>query len=72
MTDTFRKEYKPLSDKQKSHMEIIKNTAILLEEAFNNAVPYGERSERSRCMAIARTNLEQTIMWAIKGVTYVE
>lgn len=69
MSDTFRKEYKPLSEEQKAHMETIKNTAVLLEEAFNNAVPSDERSERSRCMAIARTNLETTIMWAIKGVT---
>ena len=28
-----------------------------------------ERSDRSRCMAVARTNLETTIMWAVKGVT---
>lgn len=67
--DTFRKEYKPLSDNQKTHMEIIKNTAALLEQAFDNAVDPNERSEKSRCMAIARTNLEQAVMWAVKGVT---
>jgi len=68
-TDTFRKEYTPLSDEQKEHMSVIKNSAELLLESFNNAVPTDERSERSRCMAIARTNLEQAIMWAVKGVT---
>lgn len=68
-TDTFRKEYAPLSDEQKAHMSVIKNSAELLLESFNNAVPIDERSERSRCMAIARTNLEQAIMWAVKGVT---
>lgn len=69
MPDTFRKVYTELDESQKEHMEVVKNTAVLLEEAFNNAVPSDERSERSRCMAIARTNLEQAIMWAVKGIT---
>lgn len=70
--DTFRKEYKPLSDEQKAQMNAIKDKAVLVLDAMNEAVPDGERSERSRCMAIARTNLEQAIMWAVKGVTHVE
>lgn len=68
-TDTFRKEYKPLSEEQKEHMNVVKNTAELLLDAMNNAVPAEERSEKSRCMAIARTNLEQSVMWAVKGIT---
>lgn len=69
MTDAFRKEYKPLSDEQKTHMVGVKFAADSLLELMNQAVPAEERSERSRCMAIARTNLEQTIMWAVKGIT---
>ncbi len=69
MTDTFRKEYKPLTDEQKAQMESIKSEAEVLLAKMNEVVPADERSERSRCMAIARTNLEQAIMWAIKGVT---
>jgi len=69
MTDTFRKDYAPLSDEQKSQMASIKEEAQVLLNKLNEAVPVEERSERSRCMAIARTNLEQAIMWAIKGVT---
>jgi hypothetical protein len=69
MADTFRKTYTLLSDDQKQWMENIKDIAGLLESAFNEAVPSEERSERSRCMAIARTQLETAIMWAIKGVT---
>lgn len=69
MPDTFRKVYTELTDFQKGHVAVIKNTALTLEDVFNHAVPTDERSERSRCMAIARTNLEQAIMWAIKGVT---
>lgn len=69
MSDTFRKEYTPLDDEQKKNMADIKNKAEELLSLFNTAVPTDERSERSRCMAVARTNLEQTIMWAVKAVT---
>lgn len=68
-SDTFRKEYTPLSDEQKAQMAAVKNQAQVLLDLFDAAVPTTERSERSRCMAIARTNLEQSIMWAVKGVT---
>jgi hypothetical protein len=67
--DTFRKEYKSLTDEQKAQMNNIKDRAVLVLDEMNAAVPADERSERSRCMAIARTNLEQAIMWAVKGVT---
>jgi hypothetical protein len=67
--DTFRKEYTPLTDEQKTQMDNIKNYADMLLDEMNKSVPVDERSERSRCMAIARTNLEQAIMWAVKGVT---
>lgn len=52
-------------------MNNIKNMAESLLTAMNKSVPIDERSERSRCMTIARTNLEQSIMRAIKGVTFV-
>ena len=68
MTDIFRKEYAPLTDEQKVMGLKIKEQAEKLLELFNKAVPIEERSERSRCMAVARTNLETTIMWAVKGV----
>jgi hypothetical protein len=69
MMDTFRKEYTPLDDNQKMYMQKIKELAENLLFAMNEAVPQDERSERSRCMAVARTNLEQAVMWAVKGVT---
>lgn len=69
MADTFRKEYAPLDEEQKSNMNAIKDKAQELLDLFDSTVSPEERSDRSRCMAIARTNLETTIMWAIKGVT---
>lgn len=67
--DIFRKNYRELTDAQKSAVELIKTRAEGLLEEMNHAVSVEERSERSRCMAIARTNLEQAIMWATKGIT---
>jgi molybdenum cofactor biosynthesis enzyme len=67
--DTFRKVYTPLDEEQKAEMAEIKDKAQQLLDIFNTAVPTDERSERSRCMAVARTNLEQTIMWVVKAVT---
>ncbi len=69
MTDTFRKKYTPLDDEQKQQMSDVKDKAQELLDLFNTVVSLEERSERSRCMAVARTNLETTIMWAVKGVT---
>lgn len=69
MTDTFRKVYTPLTDLQKEQVAIMKENAEELLSQMNKAVDPNERSERSRCMAIARTNLETTIMWAVKAIT---
>lgn len=69
MLDTFRKEYTPLDEEQKEKVAEIKNKAQELLDLFDSTVTREERSDRSRCMAVARTNLETTIMWAIKGVT---
>ena len=67
--DTFRKEYTPLDEVQKVEVKAIKEAAEALGEHFDSAIPRDQRSEKSRCMAIARTNLEQAVMWAVKAVT---
>lgn len=72
MDDTFRKKYTELSDAQKEQVRLIKDEAGALLMLMDGAVPKNERSERSRCMQLARTNLEQAIMWAVKGVTTVQ
>ncbi len=65
MTDTFRKEYKPLSDFQKERMKEIKDIAESLEIAIGVCTD----SNNGREMAVAKTNLETSIMWAVKGIT---
>ena len=69
MSDTFRKEYKPLTDQQKSWMGEVKDKAEALLTAMNSGMEPDERSDRAREMAVAKTNLEQSVMWAVKAIT---
>lgn len=69
MTDTFRREYKELTDAQKEQVKLVKEEADALLMLLNGAVPVDERSDRARLMQIARTNLETAIMWATKAIT---
>ena len=63
-TDVFVRNYTALNDTQKLDVNQIKMKADELLTAMLDA-PYADK----RCMAIARTNLEQAVMWAVKGVT---
>lgn len=67
MADTFRKEYAPLSDAQKAEMLEIKNKAEELEALFLKS-----KAREPRLMAIAQTQLELSIMAAVKAVTTKE
>jgi hypothetical protein len=65
MSDTFRKEYKPLSESQKLMMEVFKELA---QELHNNYCDYvGDKDPRY--IALAKTALEESVMWAIKAIT---
>lgn len=64
MTDIFRKEYKILSDSAKSRISQIKDDAQKLWQSIDWAV-----ETDPRMIALAKTNLEQAVMWAVKGIT---
>jgi pantothenate kinase len=65
MSDVFRKEYKPLTDLTKMKMHAIKQIASDLHEVFENVTNESDK----RCIAIAKTKLEESVMWAIKAIT---
>jgi hypothetical protein len=67
MSDPFRKEYKQISGEIKDTIFVFKLIAENLEKEFEVAeinLPIDKR-----CIALARTNLEQAIMWAVKSIT---
>jgi archaellum component FlaC len=70
MSNTFRKQYRELTEDEKAHIEQIKDTAERLEMLIRHisayAVPAGEKA---RHIALAITNLEQAVMWAVKAAT---
>lgn len=59
MSDVFRKVYKTLKPENSALITEIKKAAEAL---------YNLMSINSREMSLAKTNLEQTIMWATKAV----
>lgn len=68
MTDVFRKEYKQLTDDQKIEIELIKNKADELLHEFNMCTNM-QLNPDPRMIALAKTNLEQAVMWAVKAIT---
>ena len=63
--DPFRKEYRELTELEKAHMTSVKEKAFALyEQLFLDGDTADQRS-----MAVARTKLEEAVMWAVKSIT---
>ena len=65
--DTFRKEFKPNSPETVDWMMDVKEKAEVLMMAIDK--PRAENFSGNRELALAKTNLEQAVMWAVKGIT---
>lgn len=63
MADVFRKNYTELSALQKSDVASVKDKAQELYDLLDKV------AADPRSIAVAKTNLEQSIMWAVKGIT---
>lgn len=62
VNNTMRHEYRVLTDDEKKKMGDIKNVGALLLQMINLC---GEGREYS----IAKTKVEEAVMWAVKGLT---
>lgn len=60
--DTFRKAYRELGTDEKLLLDEVKLKAEWLLQVLEQ-VPDG------RMKALAKTKLEETVMWAVKGIT---
>lgn len=73
MQDVFRQKYRELNDVEKRELENIKTIAEDLYKAIEHntkvGVPDPEGNSNGREMALAKTKLEESIMWAVKGLT---
>ena len=59
--EVFRPEYKELDEQQKALVLEVKTKAGELFDLFSKTL--------GRETAVAKTNLEQAVMWAVKGIT---
>jgi hypothetical protein len=62
MADPFRKTYRELDDLEKTSVERIKSTAFELWQIL-------EDRPNSRELSLAKTKLEEAVMWAVKAIT---
>jgi hypothetical protein len=60
--NTYRHQYRVLTDAEKAAMVAIKDKAAELDDVINQTAPSRERS-------LALTKLEEAVMWAVKGIT---
>jgi len=70
MSDVFRKEDNILLPSVRDEIYIIKSKAEnLLKELISIEEDTINFTVDKRCMALAKTNLEQAVMWAVKAIT---
>lgn len=62
MSDTFRQNYKELTQEQIDNVRTVKSLADDLNDEI-------ERQPKSRELSLALTKLEECVMWAVKGIT---
>jgi len=60
----FRRKYRALTEEETQLLSDIKAKA----DELNQLIP-SVADERARSFALARTNLQQAVMWAVHGIT---
>ncbi len=60
--NTMRHQYRVLDDAEKANMLRVKDMGLAFHEFVNGL-------GKSREVAIAKTNIEQAVMWAVKSIT---
>lgn len=66
MTDVMRKKYRPLTPGEELAMVEIKEAGEAFLRVLTTNAP---RIADPRHAALARTKIEEAVMWAVKGVT---
>lgn len=61
----FRKEYRENTEQEKADIEAVKDKA---QELYDLIDKY-HNPDTGREAAIAKTKLEESVMWAVKGIT---
>lgn len=62
VNNTMRHQYRVLSDEEKTQMQKIKDNGLALLELVTSL-------GQSRELSIAKTKIEEAVMWAVKHIT---
>lgn len=65
----FRGTYRELSEEEKNVIADIKDRAEELYGVIDNYAGQQSAGLMQRYYALAKTNLEEAVMWAVKGIT---
>jgi len=66
--DPFRRAYRTLNEAEQKHVRLLKDYATQIYQGLLPAnMPRPDVDQR--CMALARTKLEEAVFWAVKGIT---
>ena len=63
VNNTVRHQYRVLSDDEKETMLWIKDQGLTLIEYIDARIPKGREA------SLAKTKVEEAVMWAVKGLT---
>jgi len=63
--DPFRMEYRELKDEERSQIAALKNTCSEVWKVLETISTTADK----RCIALAKTHLEEVSMWGTKGIT---
>jgi hypothetical protein len=66
--NVFRKTYRKLNQVELDYLDALKDKAQELYDLIDTGGPT-HQAPQSREKSLAKTNLEQAIMWAVKDVT---
>ena len=64
VNNVMRHEYKVLSDAEKNQMQMLKDLGLEFHDLVTGISPEGSRE-----LSIAKTKIEEAVMWAVKHVT---
>ena len=70
VNNTVRHQYRVLTEKEKIDMMMLKDAgAEFLRSIDIVASHYDDQSRPGRELSLARTKIEEAVMWAVKGIT---
>lgn len=65
VNNTLRHQYRVLDEREKALMLALKDKG----QEFLSLLPTSGDGEQRRAYALAKTKIEEAVMWAVKGVT---